>query len=180
MNLYLLRHTKVDCPSGFCYGQTDVDLVQTYEKEFAVIRSSLQHTVFDAVYSSPLQRCVKLAETFTNDQVRVHYDKRLMELNFGLWEGKYWVDIEKMPEAKPWFDNYVGLPCPEGESYTDVLIRINAFLNDLQKMTYKNVLIVCHAGSIRAIYTTINNCKPQDGFDLKVDYGQLIKIELHA
>jgi alpha-ribazole phosphatase len=178
--LYLLRHTKVNCPTGLCYGQTDVDLADTQKQEFAVIHSALQNVEFDAIYSSPLKRCSKLAETFENEKVKVQYDKRLMELNFGLWEKKYWDDIEKTAEAKPWFDNYVDVSCPGGESYANLTQRIADFLNDLPKNnSYQKVLIVCHGGPMRAMYTTIKKLKPQDGFEMKVDYGQLIEIELY-
>lgn len=33
MKLYLVRHTRVDVPSGICYGQTDVPLADSFETE---------------------------------------------------------------------------------------------------------------------------------------------------
>lgn len=177
MILYLQRHTKVDCPTGLCYGQTDVDLAETWEQEFAEIHSSLQNIVFDAIYSSPLKRCATLAETFAYNNVKVHYDKRLMELNFGLWEGKYWEDIKKTAEAKPWFDNYVDSPCPNGESYADLSQRAAVFLHDLKKNNIcNNVLIVCHGGTIRAFISLLTHIEAQRTFDIKIDYGSITTL----
>ena len=33
MEIYLIRHTSVDVPAGYAYGQTDVPLKPTFEEE---------------------------------------------------------------------------------------------------------------------------------------------------
>ncbi|MCK5135219.1 MAG: alpha-ribazole phosphatase [Bacteroidales bacterium] len=179
MKLYLVRHTKVDCFAGVCYGQSEIEVNITFNVEKSMLAGKLQNIVFDKIYSSPLKRCAILAEAFTNSPEKVIYDQRLMELNFGKWEGKTWNEIEKSEEAKLWFNDYLNTPCPGGESYTDLLIRVQDFLTDLKKEdSGNNVLIICHGGTIRAFHAIINKVNPQKAFDLKLDYGQVVEIEL--
>ena len=61
MVIYLMRHTAVDVPQGVCYGQTDVPLKPTFETEATQTAANLQGLSFDKVYTSPLTRCVRLA-----------------------------------------------------------------------------------------------------------------------
>ena len=61
MKLYLIRHTSVDVPQGTCYGQSNVPLKSSFEDEAEIVKKNLDGIAFDAVYSSPLSRCRKLA-----------------------------------------------------------------------------------------------------------------------
>lgn len=180
MKLYLIRHTKVNLPAGICYGKTDVGLANTFEEEKNLIIQKLTGLKFDKLYSSPLKRCALLAKFIANQHLKVCYDKRLMELNFGDWEGKTWNDIEKTDYAKKWFDNFTDVPCPEGESYKNLINRAKDFLDDLRKdKTINNIAIICHSGIIRAFYSILNQVEPKESFNLKLDYGQIIEIELN-
>ena len=63
MEVILVRHTSVDVPPGTCYGQTDVALRSTFPEEAeAVYRRLAGYVPFDRVYTSPLRRCIRLAE----------------------------------------------------------------------------------------------------------------------
>jgi len=92
MKLWLIRHTNVNVAPGICYGQTDVDVAETFENEAQVIKKQIENIEFDKVYSSPLIRCKKLAEYLFNTNIK--YDTRLRELNFGEWEMQAWDKIQ--------------------------------------------------------------------------------------
>ena len=62
MEVILIRHTSVDVPKGVCYGQTDVPLRDSFEEEASITAQQLQNDVFDAVFTSPLSRCTRLAD----------------------------------------------------------------------------------------------------------------------
>ena len=81
MEVYLIRHTAVDVPAGYAYGQTDVPLKATFPEEAACVKQSLEGHTFDQVWSSPLSRCRRLA-TFCGYPEPMT-DPRLMEVNFG-------------------------------------------------------------------------------------------------
>lgn len=179
MRIYLVRHTKTDCLPGVCYGRSDVGLDSSFEVEKETLLTNLSGIAFDEVYSSPSKRCSLLAEVISENKSNVKYDERLKELDFGLWEGKKWCDIEKSAEAKLWFKDYVNTPCPGGESYAELLERVKSFIKDLKRNdSGGNILIVTHAGVIRAFYSVLNDISPMKSFDLEVDYGQIMKLEL--
>lgn len=83
MALYLLRHTSVSMPKGICYGNTDVGLADSFEQELEAVKKQLEGVAFSKVYSSPLTRCTRLAEAFSENVI---IDKRITEYSFGKWE----------------------------------------------------------------------------------------------
>jgi len=154
------------------YGQTDVPLCPSFEKEAEKIMEQI-NSGFDVVYSSPLSRCMHLAQKIST---LVKTDSRLIELNFGDWEGKYWNDIDQTPEAKMWFADYVNTPAPNGESFADMIKRCRAFLEEIMTSNYNHICIVSHGGIIRAIKSIIENTPPGKAFDIQIGYGEMIQL----
>ena len=177
MNLYLVRHTRVDVPQGFCYGFTDVPLAETFISESDEVIRKLQGISFDTIFSSPLTRCAQLANRIA-DGNEINFDERLKEMNFGSWEGKLWDDIYPTAEAKDFFEDFVRNPANNGECFSDVISRVKSFIDEISsKSEHNDVLIVTHGGPIRAFYSIINGTNPASIFDLQVDYGEVIKLE---
>jgi len=177
MKLLLLRHTSVDIPSGVCYGQTDVGLADSYDHELEKIRSLLTGIEVTRIFSSPLKRCAVLAGDIAPYGVEVSYDRALMELNFGNWEMQKWNDISKSNMAKLWFNDYVNVRCPGGEAYTDLLKRVDSFIYRLSmEYTGGNLLVVTHAGVIRAFYSLIESVGPCRAFSLNIRHGEMLEF----
>ena len=61
MDVFLIRHTRTAVVPGTCYGNSDVDVAGSFPEEAERVRVRLEGERFDAIYSSPLQRCRKLA-----------------------------------------------------------------------------------------------------------------------
>lgn len=179
MRLYLVRHTKVDVEQGTCYGQTDVGLATTFTEEANAIVAKLNTVEFSACFTSPLYRCASLSKVLKSELNLTNFihDNRLIELNFGEWEGRQWTDIEKTDQAKTWFTDWVNFPTPNGESYLQLANRVQEFIVYLQKSNFKdNVLIVTHGGVIRAISALIKSIELNKAFDLQVEYGQILEL----
>ena len=175
MNLFLIRHTKVDVKPRVCYGQTDVDVAPTFNKEAQKVKDEIQDISFSKIFSSPLKRCQKLSEFLFNDEII--FDDRLIELNFGNWEMKEWDKITDS-EYHKWMNDYIKTPCLNGESFLDLHKRVNNFITDLKKENHENIAIVAHGGSIRSIILHITNKDLKDAFKIDVNYGEVIKIEI--
>lgn len=173
MNIYLLRHTHVDVPKGICYGNSDVGLAKTFPEELLAVKKQLQDISFAKTYSSPLKRCVTLAENLSKSVI---IDERIREYNFGEWERMTWDDIYALDKGKKWFNDYVNVACPQGESFEMMLQRVDKFLGELPD-TDENILVVTHAGIIRAILILLENYTVNQAFDTPVAYGQIIMIE---
>ncbi|GGA84900.1 alpha-ribazole phosphatase [Flavobacterium palustre] len=173
MEIYLVRHTETVCEKGICYGQTDVGLKEPYWEQFESIKKQIPADAI--VYSSPLIRCVQLANHLSESIIT---DSRLMEMNFGGWEMKKWDEI---PEADftPWMTDFVNVAVPNGESFVGLHHRVsNFFTADCIKNTSKPIVLVTHAGVIRSILCTISNLPLKEAFTNKVDFGDVIKLEL--
>lgn len=173
MKLYLVRHTRVDVPPGICYGQSDVPLANTFEEESLTVAQQLKGIPFTHTFSSPLKRCICLAKKISTEMIE---DERLKELNFGEWEGRPWDEIFETKPGRKWFADYLNEACPNGESYNDILGRVRQFIHDLPD-TDGNVLIVTHAGIVRAFLVLLKNQPVKKAFDKPVAYGQITIIE---
>ncbi len=173
MEIYLVRHTAPDIAKGICYGQADIDVKETFLAEAEIISRYLPRTI-GAVYSSPLQRCKKLAgHLFGSHTIHLHDD--LKEINCGQWELKAWDDIPK-EVIDPWMNDFVTVRIPGGESYEDLYQRVtNVFVQIRQQAV--PVVIVAHGGVIRSILSYITNTPLQDSFTaFSLHYGCVIKI----
>ncbi|AUC15201.1 alpha-ribazole phosphatase [Tenacibaculum sp. SZ-18] len=174
MEIILVRHTTPAIAKGICYGQADIDVENTFEEEVQEILTNLKSFNFDAIFSSPLQRCKKLAKRI-ND--KIIFDQRLKELDFGNWDLKKWNDIPE-EELNPWMENFVELAPPNGESYIDLHRRTTSFLDEISNKNYKEVLLVTHAGVIRSMWSYVNNIPLNKSFDLKLTYGETLCFNL--
>lgn len=173
MDIYLIRHTTPAIEKGIIYGQTDIDVTPDFEKEATAIQQNIP-TDTDAVYSSPLQRCTKLAQFLFNKDVIE--DSRLQELNFGDWEGLMWGDVEEK-QLNNWMENFVTTAPPNGESMADMLKRVQGFWTELLKLNHSKVVVITHAGVIRLISSIIMDTGLKDIFDLKIEYGDVFKVD---
>lgn len=174
--LYFVRHTRVGIPSGVCYGQKDVPLADSFDAELQCIKNALGDIEFSHIYSSPLQRCKTLALRLCKKNIYPIFDNRLMEMNFGLWEGVSWDDIYNDEYGQKWFSMYDSISCPNGESFGDMVARVSQFLASLPKDD-GNILIVTHAGVIRSVNVITEGVSIKDSFNISVDYGQIFKVE---
>ncbi len=176
MKLFLIRHTSVDSPKGLCYGQTDVGLSSTFPVEAEMVQSSIDDIRLDAVFSSPLKRCTRLAARIARD-CGYRTDPRLMELNFGHWEGKYWNEISALPGSEKWFNDFWTEACPGGESGMEMIQRIRSFISDnLENTDFKQVAIVTHGGPIRAFAYLLDNLPLKDAFKWKIEPGNIFEV----
>jgi alpha-ribazole phosphatase len=172
MTLNIIRHTAVGLPPGICYGFSDVALADTWEADILKVTQSIKITSNAVVYSSPLLRCKLLAQALSS---KIIIDDRLKELNFGDLELQPWDNL-RGPEAEAWMNDYLNLRCPGGESYPELCERVSSFLTDLRANQHENVIIVTHAGVIRAMLVMLRNITPQESFSTHVEYGEIIRL----
>ncbi|MDL2231107.1 alpha-ribazole phosphatase [Porphyromonadaceae bacterium OttesenSCG-928-L07] len=172
MNIFLIRHTSVDVPKGICYGQTDVPLNQSFESEASVVKQKLSAVPFDAIFSSPLSRCTRLAEycEYTDIQLSDH----LKELNFGDWEMQCWDELD----MSCWKTDWVSIPPPNGESFLQMNKRVASFFENLKKKDYENVAIFAHGGVFSCVKVYLGLTDIEHAFVLNAEYGEVWEFEL--
>lgn len=172
MIIHFIRHTKPDIAKGLCYGQSDIGLADSFAQERETVLSKLRER-YDAVYTSPLQRCAKLAE-FIQSEKR-YTDARLMEYNFGDWELMPWSDFKSV-EAQNWMTNFVDQPAPNGDSIHDMQQRVKAFFSELQRCECESVAVVTHSGVQRLIHAHILSTPLDKLFRLQLSFGAVLEV----
>ena len=174
MEVYLIRHTTPDIKKGMCYGQADLDTTGSFEQEAECIRPHLP-LHFDAVYSSPLRRCRKLAEYLFPGRP-IHFEDRLKEINCGDWELKLWDEIE--PEyLKKWMNDFVNTTIPGGESYVMLHDRVVRFFESLPRSG--TIALVSHGGVMRSLLAYVAQVALSESFQsFSIRYGCVVHIHL--
>ena len=187
--IYLIRHTTPAVAKGVCYGQTDLDVTETFDDEADFIRESLP-AKFAAIYSSPLRRCALLAQRlFPGDPILLR--EQLMEIHCGEWEMRPWDELPK-DEIDPWMADFVNIRIPGGESYIDLHSRVSQCFEEISTaavdagsvhQTPANqpqgpVAIVAHGGVIRSILAGLTGTPLIDSFKaFSLHYGCVIRLQ---
>jgi len=167
LTLYLIRHPRPLIAAGICYGQLDVEAenpAATAERLRAELPPGLP------VWSSPLQRCRTLAEAL---HPAPQIDARLMELNFGAWEGRPW-DAVPRAELDAWAADVAGYASPGGESPRQLQARVLDFVADLGAGEH---VLVTHAGVIRTLLAQAAGENIAAGLQRTADYGSLTRLD---
>lgn len=115
-------------------------------------------------------------------QPGVQFDDRLKELFFGDWEMKPWADIDR-PALDSWMADFVTIRTPNGENFSDVFDRVQAFwqeqiLPHSQTQSQQPVFIISHGGIIRALLCLFMGLSLQNAYRINLDYGAVTKLTI--
>lgn len=151
LTVYLLRHGQTDMNADrnrYC-GRTDAQLTELGRSQAKDAGDMLRPIDFAAVFASPLQRSGKTAELL-DLSLPVQVDERLIELDFGGWEGMTREEfIAKMPETwERWNEDPLRYPAGgDGETAQSLIDRVEDFFSDaVEKYMGKRILVVGHNG----------------------------------
>ena len=126
IELYLIRHGATKANREHRYlGRTEEPLSKEgrealkafQRKGFYPEPASLQ-----ALFVSPMERCRETAELLFGD-CEQYVIPEFREMDFGLFEGKNYQDLQGNARYQAWIDSNGTLPFPEGESREDFLAR---------------------------------------------------------
>lgn len=166
-----VRHTAVDVPPGVCYGQSDVGLKDSFPDEAADVKARISGGDYDAVFTSPLSRCVRLAgECGYPDAQR---DERLKELNFGEWEMRRFDEIDD-PRLQEWYDDYLNVRPTGGESFVDQRERLRQFIESLH---CRHALVFAHGGILMNAMILAGIVTEDKVFTMQPPYGGSVTLE---
>jgi probable phosphomutase (TIGR03848 family) len=127
--LVLLRHGLTALTGPVLAGWTPgLHLDDRGWAQAEAVAERLRGTRFDAVVSSPLERCVETAFTATGSEVVV--DERLGECRYGDWTGKPLKELAKTPLWKVVQQHPSAAVFPDGEALRDVQNRAVAAVRD--------------------------------------------------
>ncbi len=120
--------------------------------------------IFLKIYSSPLLRAQQTAiETQKKTNLEVELREELLERDFGSLSGMTWDDIESTHgEALHIQDQALNFDYRPygGESADQVRTRVSRFINELKELTFDNVLVTTHGGTMRIFYDVLGLAQP--------------------
>ena len=150
LNITLLRHPRVVAEAGTCYGLTDLPAEPEHAAQCVAdwVRALPSGAI---IVSSPLSRCEQQSEQICRQRgdIASKTDVRLLELNFGDWEGRPWGQIGELAMA-PWMLNFLHRPPGTtvlGEAVIEMLDRVAAAMLESHD---RPVVWLTHAGVIRS------------------------------
>ena len=148
MEIILARHgeTKWNVEEVF-RGRTDIELNQTGIKQAELLAGYLSKRKIDAIYSSPLKRAVKTAETIAGyHELDIKVAPGLIDFDCGDWHGLLRQEVQD--KYKELYDLWVNHPdkvkIPGGESLNDVGERAMSVLDDVIAKHGGTVILVAH------------------------------------
>ena len=191
---FLVRHGETDLnASGVFYGNIDCLLNEKGKAQSKLVGEYLSKVVFNKVYFSPFIRAVDsknilLAENENKESYKEIYDDRLKEINFGIWENKFFEDIKKMdPEYwKLYFKGWPDVSAPKGENFAAFFSRVKSFFSEVMNADQsevmnadrsdlmnnnENILIVAHKGSIALMSVFAMNLGIRDYWKFSIEQG---------
>ncbi|SIO28574.1 alpha-ribazole phosphatase [Rhodovulum sp. ES.010] len=169
MGLILLRHTAPDVAPGTCYGRLDLAPGPDFAAEAAEIITRLP--LVTRLLTSPLRRCRSLAEEIGRARgLTVEIEPRLIEIDFGAWEGLPW-DAVPRSELDAWAADFWQARSHGGESVGQFTARVAGFL--AEQGAASDWLAVTHAGIMRA---TLHLLGRDETWKSRFAYGETLRL----
>ena len=112
-------------------------------------------TTPSALYASPLERTRETAAPIARTLgLRVRTERGLLECDFGEWTGKTLASLRKKPEWRAVQHAPSTFRFPQGESFTQMQLRIWTTLERLSQVHRgETIVVVSHADPIKAAVT---------------------------
>ena len=193
--LVLLRHgqSRWNLENKFT-GWRDVPLTEKgiQEAKNAGLLIKKNKIIIDRVFSSVLERANKTAEIAITeaginsliDGENVNYtkNKKLNERDYGDLVGLNKAETAERfgkEQVHIWRRSYE-VPPPNGESLKDVVSRVSPYFeNEIEPliMDNKNILIVAHGNSLRAILIKVGLYKPEEISSIELPTGSPLCLE---
>lgn len=160
---FIIRHgeTVWNADRNRYSGRTDVELSEKGSLQAEQASALLKGTRFNRIYASTLIRARETAKPIARTHgLEVRTDERLVEADFGEWEGKYahLVHSEHADQWKAW----VGDASPDvraggtGETRGEIAERMTGFITELARIyPDERIAVVSHSTAIRLLVASI-------------------------
>ena len=181
MLIDLLRHGEP--VGGRRYrGQTDDPLSELgWRQMWQAVGSTppWQHII-----TSPLQRCRAFAQQLSErDSIALSEEVRFSEVGFGAWEGRTAEELRRQDpdQWQRFFADPVTQRPAGAEPLTDFTARvIRAWDDAVQLHGDRHLLVVCHAGVIRAVMTHVLGAPLSAMYRIQVETGAVTRIRVET
>jgi ribonuclease H / adenosylcobalamin/alpha-ribazole phosphatase len=181
-----VRHGQADFPSKrlYCDDREDPGLTERGLEQARHAGVMLAGEQVDVIYASPMNRTRTTAAAIVDATgAPLHFDVRLKERPFGIWDGLYFDDIARdYPEDfKAWKSDPVFFVPEGGEAINDHMTRVtDALAGIVAAHPGQLIVVVAHVGPIRMCITEALTMPIAAYRRLTIDYGSLTRVEYGA
>lgn len=176
MKLYFIRHGQTDWNViRRLQGQVEIPLNEFGEELARKTGEGLKCIPFAVCYTSPLSRAKHTAELILEGRgVKIIEDSRLLEMSFGIYEGRDLTDTEDegLKNYREGFNHPEKYIAPEGgETYQALMKRTKDFLDELVNIPDyqdKNIMISTHGVALASLLTIIKGNPLEDFWQVGV------------
>lgn len=181
IELMFIRHGATEANKEHRYlGKTDEPL--SAEGIFALQEAKAAgcYPEPDYLFSSPMKRCIETAGILYPEKEVIRVPE-FQEMDFGIFEGKNYEELQQDERYQAWIDSNGTLPFPEGESREDFICRCRQGFYRMLKRVEAECLKTCktqahavtvgvmvHGGTIMALCSSFCG---GDYFDYQVKNG---------
>ena len=168
------RHPRPLVGARMCYGRMDVALAEPAERGAAAIIAAAVDPV-ERIVSSPSSRALLVAKVVAGlTGASIHTDDRLVEMDFGAWEGQLWSAIGR-GEVDAWAADPLRY-CPGGgENVLAVLGRVRRAWTGIASSA-ETTLVVTHAGPIRCLLHVARGVPLLEAIAAGIAYGSVTRF----
>ena len=158
---------------GRLQGRLDAPLSDLGKLQAAALGRGFANQAVARVLSSPLQRARDTARAIAAEHDReVEVDERLIELDYGDWDGLLLGDVP----AESWaaWRNDAGFAPPGGERLSDVAARVTSFCADV--LSDDLVIAVSHVSPIKAAVCNALQVDQRVTWRMQLDVASVTRI----
>ena len=163
-------------------GHSDTALSPAGRRQARALAGIVKKNLPDVIYTSDLKRASQTASIIARGlRMRPFRDKRLREMNFGIWEGKTGRQLaeEGSKAYRDWCRGRRVNP-PRGESFKHISARVHTVLNEiLKKHAQKTVVIVSHGGAIKMMIARALRLPLRSLWSFRLDPASLSVIHVY-
>ncbi len=183
---YFVRHGQTPWNAeNRLQGQSDIDISPVGRAQADANGLSLRSLISDPALfdfvASPMRRTRETMErlrvAMDLDPQAYRTDKRLVELNFGEWQGFSYAELEARDPgitAERMADKWRFVPPGKGaESYAMLLTRVAPVLREITRPT----VCVTHGGVIRTIFVLAGAMTPEEAAVTDTPQDRILRLE---
>lgn len=172
--ILVARHPRPRIAGRICYGRTDVPLAEPAALGAAALIAAAVDPI-ERIVSSPSSRALLVAREVARETgAPLRSDDRLLEMDFGVWEGRPWAALPRA-EIDAWAADPIGYGVPGGESVAAMLLRVRRAWTGIASAE-ANTLVLCHAGPIRCLLHIAGGMPLPDAVQASVPYGSVTRF----
>jgi probable phosphoglycerate mutase len=177
--ILLVRHGQTAAnATGLLQGRADLPLSEIGRAQAAALAGALAGCGARRVVSSPLQRALHTAAPIAAAlEVDVALEPRLVELDYGDWDGRALTSVG-VEEWARWRDDPEFAP-PKGESLRAVRFRIDEWLDD-ERARDDTVVAVSHVSPIKAAIAVVVGAREASTWRMHLDVASVSRIGRRA